>query len=223
MIMDDIKRIAEKPLPFILQDGTQVLLRPVVPGDRERIQTGMAALSSETRYFRFFTSATRLSEQELNCFSEVDQQNHIAWIALDASGPNHPGLGIARFIRTKEDPTLAEMAFVVVDAYQHRGLGRMLLAILYLMAEAHGIEVLRADVLGENAKVVDWLRGLGATGTFERGAYRLDLSVHQDRTLLSQTPSAENFRRAIETVQATISTGSGRQKFIENSPEKNAA
>ena len=190
-----------KGFQFTLQDGTRVLLRPVIPDDRERIQNGMAALSSDARYFRFFTSAGRLSEQELRYFSEVDQRNHIAWVALDSSSPNHSGFGIARFIRTNEEPTVAEMAFVVIDAYQCRGLGTILLAVLYLMAEARGVQVLRANVLSENTKVFDWLRSLGATGSFERGEYRLDLTVYRDRTLFSRTPSAENFRRAIEAVQ----------------------
>jgi len=193
-----------KLLQFALRDGTQVLLRAVICDDRERIQNGMAALSSESRYFRFFTSATRLSDQQLRYFSEVDQQSHVAWIALDSSDPKHPGLGIARFTRTNEEPTVAEMAFVVIDAYQHRGLGTILLAVLYLMAEARRIQVLRAIVLGENTKVSDWLCSLGAAGSYERGEYRLDLTVHRDRALLPRTPAGENFRRAIEAVQPAI-------------------
>ena len=190
-----------KPLQFALEDGTQVLLRPVSSDDRERIQNGMAALSSQSRYFRFFTSAPRLSDQQLRYFSEVDQRNHVAWIALDSSEPKHPGLGIARFIRTNEDPSVAEMAFVVIDAYQCRGLGTILLAVLYLTAEVRGVQVLRAVVLGENTRVSNWLRSLGATGSYERGEYRLDLTVHRDRGLLPQTPAGENFKRAIEAVQ----------------------
>jgi ribosomal protein S18 acetylase RimI-like enzyme len=194
----------QKPLQFTLQDGTQVLLRPVIRDDQERIQNGMAALSSESRYFRFFTAAARLSDQQLRYFSEVDQHNHVAWVALDSSNPKHPGLGIARFIRTNEEPTMAEMALVVIDACQRRGLGTILLAVLYLMAEARGIQVLRAIVLGENTKMSNWLHNLGATGSFERGEYRLDLTVHRDRALLPRTPSGEKFKRAIEAVQTAV-------------------
>ena len=210
--MNDIKQIAinklsqqnPKPLQFTLQDGTQVLLRPILPVDRERIQNGMAALSSRSRYFRFFTSGSRLSDQQLRNFSEVDQHNHVAWVALDSSGPKHPGLGVARFIRTNEKPTVAEMAFVVVDACQHRGLGTILMAVLYLMAEARGVQVLRATVLGENTRVCNWLCNLGATETFECGECRLDLAVHHDHGLFPRTPSGENFKRAIEAMQTTF-------------------
>jgi len=179
-------------LQFTLQDGTQVLLRPVIPDDRERIQNGMAALSSESRYFRFFTSAGRLSDQQLHYFSEVDQSNHVAWIALDSGNPKHPGLGVTRFTRIYEEPTTAEMAFVVIDACQRRGLGTILLAVLYLVAEARGVQVLRAIVLDENTKVSNWLRSLGAKGSCKRGEYRLD------RAGRSGTPSPNAIRRKLQ-------------------------
>ena len=198
------------PLQLTLQDGTPVLLRPVLPADRERIERGVAALSSESRYFRFFTPAVRLSDQQLRYFSEVDQHKHVAWVALDSANPKHPGLGIARFIRTKQNPTVAEMAFVVIDAYQQRGLGTILLAVLYLMAEAHGVRVLRAIVLGENTSVSNWLRNLGATESYEGDEYRLDLMVHRDRSPLPRTPSDTHLmlaREAVETVIGRSGTG----------------
>ena len=193
-----------RPLEFTLQDGTQVLLRPVISDDRERIQNGMAALSTESRYFRFFTSATQLSGQQLSYFSEVDQYDHVAWIALNSSDPKHPGLGIARFIRIKEEPTVAEMALTVIDAYQRRGLGRILLAVLYLPAEAQGIQMLRAVVAGENTTMLKWLRSLGATGSCEQGEYRLNLPVHRDPGHFPPNPSGEKFKHAVEMVQAAF-------------------
>ena len=189
------------PIQDILHDGAQVLLRPVISDDRDRIQNGMTALSSESRYFRFFTSATQLSEQQLRYFSEVDQRDHVAWIALDASNPEHPGLGIARFIRLKEEPTVAEMALTVIDGCQRRGLGRILLAVLYLSAEAQGIQMLRAVVAGENTTMLEWLHSLGAVGSCERGEYRLNLPVHRDLGRFPQTPSGEKFKHALEAVQ----------------------
>ena len=194
----------KQPLQLTLQDGTEVLLRPVMPEDRERIQKGMAVLSPGSRYFRFLTSAAQLSDQQLRYFSEVDQREHVAWIALDASNPESPGLGVARFIRAKEDPGVAEMAITIIDAYQRRGLGTILLALLYLSAETHGLQMLRAVVTGENTTMVKWLRSLGATGSCERGEYRLNLTVHRDSALLPQTPSGEKFKRAIEAVQTAF-------------------
>src|SRR5690242_8826717 len=189
------------PLQFTLQDGTCVLLRPVASDDRERIQNGMMVLSSESRYFRFFTSAARLSDQQLSYFTEVDQLNHVAWVALDAISPKHPGIGSARFIRLKEEPTVAEMALTVIDDYQRRGLGTMLLALLCVLAGANGVRVLRAVVAGENTTMLKWLCRLGAAVSFEQGEYRLNLTVPRDSTQLSKTGSGEKFRHAIEIVQ----------------------
>jgi len=197
-------------LQYTLRDGTQVLLRPVVPDDRERIQNGMPALSSESRYFRFFTSAARLSDQQLRYFSEVDQRKHVAWVALDSSNPKHPGLGVARFIRIYEKPTMAEMAFAVIDEYQHRGLGSILLAILYLMAEAGGVQVLRAIVLPENRKVCNWLRNLGAIESYEEDEYHVDLTVHRNPAFFPQTPSGEYFKRVIEELRTALHVRNAR-------------
>ena len=191
-------------IPRRLPDGTHVLLRPVMPEDRERIQNGMAALSPRSRYLRFFTSASRLSDEQLRYFSEVDQCNHVAWIALDSSVRTYPGLGVARFIRIKEEPTVAEVALTVIDAYQRKGLGTILLALLYLVAETQGFLTLRAAVIGENTTMLKWLHNLGAAGSCERGEYRLNLTVHRDLTCLPQTPSGEKFKHAIEALQTAF-------------------
>ena len=62
--------------------------------------------------------------------------------------------GLRRSIRwSREDPKAAEVAFTVIDACQHRGLGTILLAVLYVTAEARGVQVLRAIILSENTKV----------------------------------------------------------------------
>ena len=192
----------KQPMQFMLQDGTPVLLRPVKPDDHERIQNGMAALSHESRYFRFFTSATRLSDQQLRYFSEVDQHDHVAWVALDSSNPIHSGLGAARFIRIKEEPTMAEMALTVIDAYQRRGLGPLLLALLCLLAKASEVQMLRAVVVLENATMLKWLNSLGAMRSYEQGEYRLNLPVQHD---LSRTPSDEKPKHAIRVVQTACS------------------
>jgi ribosomal protein S18 acetylase RimI-like enzyme len=167
----------------------------------------MAALSSKSRYFRFFTLTAQLSDQSLRHFTAVDQQNHVAWIALDASDPRHPGLGVARFIRISKAPTVAEMAIAVIDTYQHRGLGTVLLAVLCLMAEVRGTQVLRAIVLPENTTVCNWLRALGAVESYEEGEYRLDLTVHRNPALLPKTPSGENFKGVIDKLKTGLRWG----------------
>jgi GNAT superfamily N-acetyltransferase len=80
--------------------------------------------------------------------------------ALDADG--HPGVGLARYVRSRGDPTLAEAAVAVLDAYQQRGIATALLQRLAVEVRRHGISTFTASILWENRKLLDELRVLGA-------------------------------------------------------------
>ena len=170
-----IDNIQEFTLP--LRDGELIDFRPVRPDDKETIQKGMLALSTESRYFRFFSPILKLSDALLHSFTEIDQHNHVAWIALAHNEHEHQGVGIARFIRIENQPTVAEFGMVVIDSYQHRGVGTILLAVLDRIASIKGIEILRGFVLTENLVMSSWLGRLGAVGVYENDLYRMDLTV----------------------------------------------
>lgn len=189
---------ADNEFTLALQDGELVDFRPVRQDDRETIQNGMSSLSVRSRRFRFFTPMSKLSDTLLHYFTEVDQHNHVAWIALAHDTPEHPGLGIARFIRIQDQPTIAEFAVVIIDGYQKRGLGTILMAIIYLKGKTKGINVLRAFVLPENTVMIGWLRRLGAVGIYENGIYRMDLTVGGDLSALPQTETVRLLRHYIE-------------------------
>ncbi|MCX7113060.1 MAG: GNAT family N-acetyltransferase [Proteobacteria bacterium] len=184
-----------------LPDGELVDFRPVRQDDRQTIQNGMSALSLQSRYFRFFTPVAKLSDALLHYLTEVDQQNHIAWIALAHDDPEHPGLGIARFIRDKDQPTIAEFAVVVIDSYQQRGLGRILMAVLHRMASIKGIGKLRGFILPENTAMSHWLGRLGAVGAYENGIYRMDLAVCSDLSSLPDNLTGRRFRECLERIR----------------------
>ena len=183
-----------------LWDGELVDFRPVRQADRETIQHGMSGLSLQSRYFRFFTPIAKLSDSQLQYFTEVDQQNHIAWIALAHDQPGHPGLGIARFIRMRNQPTMAEFAVVVLDSHQQKGLGTILMAILYRMAAIKSIQTLRGFILPENTVMSDWLARLGAVGDYENAVYRMDLAVCSDLSCLTDTPTRRRFRDCVNSI-----------------------
>ncbi len=178
MADDYLGGIEEFTLP--LRDGELVDFRPVNQNDKETLQKGMLALSSKSRYFRFFSPILKLSDTQLCNFTEIDQQNHVAWIALAHNEPEQRGLGIARFIRIQNQPEIAEFGVAVIDSYQRRGLGTILLAVLYRMASIKGIEILRGYVLADNTVMRNWLVRLGAVGVYENGVYRMDLSISGD-------------------------------------------
>ena len=125
-------------IPYALPDGTPVLLRPVLPEDRGRIRDGFARLWKAPGNAGSSGASPSLSEEDLDYLCRVDQDRHVAWCALDPTRADRPGLGLGRFVRDADDPTTAEMAFVVIDDFQNRGLGTILLAVLTLRAEALG-------------------------------------------------------------------------------------
>jgi GNAT superfamily N-acetyltransferase len=137
-----------------LPDGTAVTLRAVGPKDKELLRRGFERLSPESRYRRFLGSKRALSDAELAYFTELDGDHHFAIGATrQASGEEEEGLGIARFVRVAGEPEVAEAAVAVVDPWQGRGLGRLLLARLVAAARERGITTFRATLLEDNAAV----------------------------------------------------------------------
>ncbi|HEY3140847.1 MAG TPA: GNAT family N-acetyltransferase [Acidimicrobiales bacterium] len=181
---------------FVLRDGTRILVRPILAADKDRLREGLGRLSDESRYRRFLTSLEHLSDEQVRCLTEIDYVNHMAWGALDLARPTHPGIGVARYVRLAEDPTIAEPAVTVLDEYQGRGIGTILLVALARSARAHGIESFRAHVLADNTPMVHLLRGLGATVAHEGSLLRVDVAIPSRLEELPDTPIGRAFRAA---------------------------
>lgn len=188
-------------LRLALDDGTLVLLRPVRPEDAELLRTGLARLSPESRITRFFAPVKHLSDQQLAYLTVVDQDNHVAWGALDLSSDEPEGLGIARFARLPQEPHVAEVAITVVDEAQRRGLGSRLLAVLHCLARRHGITTFRAVLMAQNHALIRRIRSLGGTAHYEGSEATLDLPVIAHAEELPDTPEAEAFRRVFREVE----------------------
>lgn len=157
-----------------LRDGSQVRIRPVTADDKPLLIEGFSRLSTRGRYFRFLAPADRLSAGQLAYLSEIDHHHHVAWGVLDGD----ISAAVGRWVRLKEEPSAADVAVTVLDDYQRRGIGRMLLQVLAVSARARGIGVFHFDVLAENDAMVGLLRSLGAVRTGENGVvhYVLDVS-----------------------------------------------
>ena len=164
---------APEPLEVQLRDGSRALLRPIRPEDRQRLVEGFALLSPRSRYLRFHDDVQHLTDEQLRCLTEVDHRGHAAWVALDPAHPGVPGMGIARYIRLSHAPTVAEFAITVVDHYQGRGLGTLLLAVLAEAARANGIDVFRNYVLADNSRDAGAVRSARRDpATVRRGGVR---------------------------------------------------
>ena len=133
------------PIPIRVRDGALLLLRPVLPGDDERTVHGHILFSSETLYRRFMT-ARLPSPALMHYLSQVDYVDHFVWVVTDGIDP----VADARFVRDESDPTVAEIAFTVADAYQGRGIGSFLIGALSIAARASGVERFSARMLSDN-------------------------------------------------------------------------
>src|ERR1035438_4769908 len=112
-------------------------MRPSVPKDKSPLAASFERLSEQSRYRRFLTAKDKLTAAELSYLvDEVDHSDHEAIAAFDPD--TGALLGIARYVRSKEDPQAAEVAVTVADDWQRRGLGRALLDRLTYRARRQG-------------------------------------------------------------------------------------
>ena len=125
---------------------TGARIRELRRDDGDLLDQVMAGLSDQSRYLRFHSPKPRLTASDRAFLTAVDDHDHLAVVALGAGGAP---LGIARCVRLRDDPTVADFAAEVVDVWQRRGLGSALLARLARRAAAAGIERLSATVLAE--------------------------------------------------------------------------
>jgi CRP-like cAMP-binding protein len=137
-----------KPIPIVARDDTELMLRPVLPGDTERVANAHVQFSPETMYRRFLSVRTPTAAL-LRYLFEVDYVDHFVWVVTD--GVDGPVVADARFVRDADDPSLAEVAFMVADMYQGRGIGTLLVSALAVAADVDSVERFQARVLTDNA------------------------------------------------------------------------
>ena len=132
----------------VLRDGSTCLIRPILPTDAAELRRFVAELSEETVYLRFFSPNPALSERDFDRMANVDYVDSVALLALVAGRI----IGVARYERIAPDE--ADIAFVVSDAHQSRGIGSVFLEHLMAAARERGIRTFRADVLPQNTRMM---------------------------------------------------------------------
>lgn len=139
-----------------LNDGTRVRLRPIRPDDEERLISFHDRLSGQTAYQRFFNIVKHLPRASAHFLANVDYRRRLALVAEHGEGSARTLVGVARYECT-DQPDTAEIAFVIRDDWQNRGLGTILLEALLAAAAARGIGRFRAYVLASNGRMLDLL------------------------------------------------------------------
>lgn len=144
-----------------LKDGTEVHLRPIAPDDEPLLHDALAAMSERSVYFRFFSPIKRLSDAMAHRLAVVDYSDRFALVATtDRPDGKERIAGVARYDRA-QGTAVAEVAVAVIDEFQRRGLGGILLSELARVARRHGITTFTLIVLPENVQMLGLLRNLG--------------------------------------------------------------
>ncbi len=134
--------------PITLAGGVDILLRPLLPADRQEFGAALEQLSSASRRRRFF-SPVRPSPALIDYLVDIDYVDHFAWLVLDARAA-HTGLASARYVRSDTKPSSAEVAFEVIDRLQGRGIGTLLVGAIAVAAIEAGITELVGNVVSDN-------------------------------------------------------------------------
>jgi GNAT superfamily N-acetyltransferase len=142
-----------------LRDRSEVIVRPVEPDDKPLLLDGFAHFGEVSRYQRFMGTKKRLTPRELAYFTDIDHVDHEAIGALDPATGH--GVGVARFVRERLGGEVAEAAVAVVDAWQGRGLGGVLLERLAERATEVGVTAFSASLLTDNRAMLALFARLG--------------------------------------------------------------
>jgi GNAT superfamily N-acetyltransferase len=145
-----------------LRDRTHVVIRPLVPADREAERAFIEQLSAETCRYRFLGFVRRPSERLLDSLTHLDPDRDVAFCAVLAEDAHEKILGVSRFSADR-DHQRCECAVVVDDEWQNKGLGTLLMRRLIEVARARGIRVMRSIDLAENVRMADLAADLGFT------------------------------------------------------------
>ncbi len=151
-----------------LPDGTALRIRPVSADDGPALDASFKRMSARSRYLRFFTIRDELGAAMIEKFTDIDHRLHRAWVVIDPANigelPGEQqgiGVAVARLIETST-PGVADASLAVIDDYQRRGVGRLLLDLLLSTASTAGVEKMRFETLWENRGMRRLLGTLGA-------------------------------------------------------------
>jgi len=165
----------------ILRDGGSIHIRAIRADDQDRLLRHFNSLSEQSIYYRFFGVKRGLSEYELVRMTAVDFVQHVCLVATLRDGDEERFIGVARYVRSLDNPGRAEVSFAVLDEHQGRGIATVLLEHLGRIARAAGITEFEANVLGDNNRMLE---------VFGRSGFRVGRSAEGGVIHLS-FPTAE--------------------------------
>ncbi len=187
----------------VLRDGRTCHVRPITPLDADRLVSFHSRLSAETIYFRFFAPYPELTERDIQRFVTVDYEERVALVATEGGAI----IAVARYDRV--DSRDAEVAFVVRDDHQGRGLGAVLLEHLAAAAWERGLRRFVAEVLPNNRRMLATFREAGyvISQRMEDGVFHLTFDLEPTERVLSVRAAREHRSEARSVERLLNPTG----------------
>ena len=177
--MNGVKDVVD----VILRDGSTLRLRPPTENDADAIRGFFGALSQQSLYLRFHGFPS-LGPEVVEQVVDPDWRERGALLGSLVENGSERIVALANYVRLR-DPTAAEGAFAVADAYQQRGIGTRLVEQLALRASHHGIERFVAEVVADNRKMLGVFEALGfeLTRELEGGEVEVDVPDRPHRAV----------------------------------------
>ncbi|MFB6668727.1 bifunctional acetate--CoA ligase family protein/GNAT family N-acetyltransferase [Streptomyces parvus] len=196
----------------VLRDGGTARIRPITTDDAERLVSFYEQVSDESKYYRFFAPYPRLSDRDVHRFTHHDYVDRVG-LAVTIGGEF---IGTVRYDRIDDTgrpasapADEAEVAFLVQDAHQGRGVASALLEHIAAVARERGIRRFAAEVLPANNKMIKVFRDGGYTQrrSFEDGSVHLTLDLEPTEKSLAVQRGREQ-RAEARSVQRLLAPGS---------------
>jgi GNAT superfamily N-acetyltransferase len=164
----------------VLRDGSPITVRAIRPDDKQRLLRHFHGLSERSIYHRFFGHKRSLNDDDLRRLTELDFSKHVGLAATLTSDSEERFIGIGRYLRSA-DSNHAEVAFAVLDEYQGRGIGTLLLRHLARIARGRGIRRFSASVMGDNQQMLEVFANSGfqSHDSYDAGAVHVSLDLDE--------------------------------------------
>src|SRR5215207_4093125 len=210
-----------------LRDGSVVIVRPLEQDDRPLVQAVFDRMGEEARYRRFLGYKKRLSARDLETLTAVDHHRHEAIVALDAE--TGEALGMARMLQERSRPDTAEASVAVVDAWQGRGLGGMLMDRVVRRAREEGVRRFTAVLLTRNVAMLHLFERVGAVRVVSRYGDTLEFEValpfdtgaaHADLFQLPRPVRGRRRRRARQLRRQPLPAGPHQGRLRPGQPPR---